>query len=272
MQKLSLAVIILAVVSAILMICGDTFAAQPDGNPEPKTMVFKKGDVFLLSELGAVIKNDSGDVKIEFLLPEDKRDKEYQTVDLEGGDVILMMNGKKIKSVTDLEDNYALIPVGDDIKLGVNRNGSMMIVSFPKGEEQSSEGPRMMIVQNWDEEGEEPSASAPSVKILSMKDGKKSILLSDPGILVQEKDDGLYVLEVLPDADNSIPTAGIKGGEKLVSIQGTKVNTIDELSKIYDDIPAGDMVGMSFEEDGNQLAIKFTKGSQETKSIIIKHE
>jgi predicted metalloprotease with PDZ domain len=270
MQKLNLVLVILAVVSAILITCNNAFTATPEGNPAPQRMIFKKGDVFLLSELGAVIKNDSGNVTIELVLPENKRTEEYQAVDLENGDVILMMNGKKIRSIEDLEDNYDLIAVGDDIKLGIKREGSMMIVSFPKAEEHSTGGQRMMIIKSGDEEGEQPAPEASNMKILTLKDGEKSILLHDLGILLQEKEDGLYVVEVLPDAGKEIKDAGIKGGEKLVSIQGHEVGTLDEFTKIYDEIPAGETAKAVFEKDGNPVTVKFTKSSENTRSIIIK--
>ncbi len=272
MQKFNSILVVLAAVMAVLITCTDTFGATPEGNPEPKTMVFKKGDVFLLSEFGGVVKLENGNAVLEFIMPEDKRSKEYQKVDLENGDVILMINGKKIRSIEDLENNYDLVTVGDNIKLGIKRDGAMMIVSFPKGEEQSEGGQKMMIIKSGDVEGEEDSGEQPNVQIKTLHVGENSFLISELGILLEETDSGLYVLEVLPQKPFTAKNESVKGGEKLISIDNKKVQTIAEFSKIYDEIPEGDPAQIVCEKNGSQTTVKFVKEAPQTKSVIIKNQ
>ena len=77
------------------------------------------------------------------------------------------------------------------------------------------------------------------------------------------------MLEAIPMEDSSAKSADLKGGEKLISIQGKQVNTIEKLSEIYDNIPEGKTAELEFERDGKAVDIKFVKKTPETKSVSL---
>jgi len=113
----------------------------------------KPGEVFNFDELGAIVLLKDNKVMVEFVMPANGRNEKYKDVDIRKDDEILFVNGKKIKSTTELEKLYEETKIGDEIKLGIKREGELGLITFAKADEKSMP-PKMMKVKMND--GDQP--------------------------------------------------------------------------------------------------------------------
>jgi len=104
----------------------------------------KPGEVGHLNELGAIIMLKDDSVVVEFVMPEENRPKAYKEIDIRKNDKILMVNGKKIKLPADIDEIYTELDIGDDVKLGVRRDGDLMIITYKKADPETMPKRKMM--------------------------------------------------------------------------------------------------------------------------------
>jgi len=103
------------------------------GGPDGKVRVIK-GEIFDIPELGAlIIKGDDG-LKVEHVMPAEARPKAYADVDIKSGDLVLLVNGKRVKTIKDVEKQYGAVAVGEEIKLGLQRGEETLISRFAKAD------------------------------------------------------------------------------------------------------------------------------------------
>lgn len=201
-------------------------------------------------EIGGLIVQSKDVIKFEMVIPSDKRPKGYEKVDIKAGDIIKMMNGKKIKDVKDIEDIYNNAKVGDEIKFGLDRSGNLFIASFKKAD---------------------PS-KLPQIKTITMgADGKESLVpLPGTGLIAKESGGKLVVSLVLPNAPSEITKAGVKEGDVIVSVNGTKVSGKNGAEKEAAKVKTGDNMKMEITTGGKTKEIKFKKAEDSGKFIIRK--
>jgi hypothetical protein len=96
--------------------------------------IIKTFEGFIIPETGAIFNEKNKKVVCEFIPTAENRPKEYSNVDILAGDLILYVNGNKIKTMKDLKSNYELVKTGDEVKLGIKRQENMFIVSFKKAD------------------------------------------------------------------------------------------------------------------------------------------
>ena len=96
-------------------------------------MTMKEGDVFHIPETGTLVVKEK-DHENPVCPPAENRRDPYKGVDLQTGDLILMANGKRVKTIKELTDAYASTSVGAEFKLGIQRGKEMMLVAFPKAD------------------------------------------------------------------------------------------------------------------------------------------
>ena len=70
--------------------------------------------------------------------------KEFESIDLQEGDRILMLNGKRVKSIGDLRDVYEALAVADSVQFGIKRDDQMRIVSYLKPKDEMEGGGHMV--------------------------------------------------------------------------------------------------------------------------------
>ena len=105
--------------------------------------VFNADNAQFLPEIKGMVVFEDGKVAVGFTPPADQRGKEYKDVDLQTGDEIQFVNGKRIKTLADFKKNYGEIKVGSQVKLGFIRENQKFIVSFNKAED--TKGPQKIM-------------------------------------------------------------------------------------------------------------------------------
>ncbi|MBX7151708.1 PDZ domain-containing protein [bacterium] len=95
--------------------------------------IVTNGKVCPVFEIGAMILDDGVSVRVD-RVSDHMLAKGYKPADLKIGDVVLMINGKSVKTLDDIENLYKTSEIGATIKLGLKRGEEMLMVSFVKAD------------------------------------------------------------------------------------------------------------------------------------------
>ena len=212
-----------------------------------------KGELFDIPELGAIIaKSDSGDLKVEHVMPPEARPKAYADVDIKSGDEILVVNGKRVKTIKEIEQLYKAVPVGGEVKLGIQRGQEMMISRFAKADPKDLPQRKMMIV----------TSDGPAGDIRP---------LPNLGIILGKAKEGVVIKEMLENAAKAFTEAGVKAGDRLVSINGKETKNLDEFSKEFLAVSPGASMTWVVAHNGNTLSLSLIRPEPQGQ-VIIKQE
>ena len=96
------------------------------------TKTLDADQVFIIPGLGAIVSQENDTLKVLMVPPVGDRSKKFKSVDLEQGDIILMCNGKRTKTVKALRAAFEPVEIGSELKLGIRRGGRMLISSLYK--------------------------------------------------------------------------------------------------------------------------------------------
>ncbi len=245
-------------------------AASPGG---AKVIKADMDEVFFLQELGALIMQDEESIRVDFVAPADNRAQEYRSVDIESGDVIVMLNGKRVKSVKDLKTSYEEAEVGEEIKFGRKRDKRTMIVTVPKADrEKMPQQQMMMVTMDADGEGTVSTTSGSETRVIKMEAGSAgNVALLELGLLLGEDEESLIVTDILPHASKRLGGVDVAEGDVVKSIQGKSVTTLDKFADLYESIPVGDTVSLVFQHEGKEISVSFPRPDAQ-KGIKIKRE
>ena len=114
--------------------------------------MISEDDAEMLPEIKGVVLFEDGKIVIGPSPSADQRENEYQDLDLQSGDEIQFVNGKRIKTMEDFKKNYHAIKTGEEVKFGINRNNQRFIVTFKKAEAMKGE-PKIRIKRMAGEDG-----------------------------------------------------------------------------------------------------------------------
>jgi hypothetical protein len=117
---------------SLLFICTILSAQQM------KTFSFNKDAAEFFPEIKGMAIFENGKVVLGPMPESDRREKEYQQLDLQAGDEIQFVNGNRIKIMKDFKKYFGSAEVGKEIKLGIKRNDQRFIVSFKKAKQEMS--------------------------------------------------------------------------------------------------------------------------------------
>jgi len=107
-------------------------------------MIKAEGDVFNLPELSAVIAKQDGNIVVLATMAK-MRAADYKEVDVKNNDQIFMVNGKKIKSVKELQEIYEGLSIGEEFKMALKRGENRQLASFVKADPEKLPKHKMRI-------------------------------------------------------------------------------------------------------------------------------
>ncbi len=207
------------------------------------------GPVMFLDELAIVLKEKNKTVTIDFAGPAASRKEEYRKLDLQKGDKILMVNGKKLSSVDDAKKIYENMKTGEIFKMGLSRDNQMMMASFKKGDVERSHGGKQI-----------------TTKLTG--DPKNMLPVMELGFILQQKSEKLVVTNILPVAPKFIINSGVKEGDEVIKINGNTVYSIERFKLQYSKIKTEDDFEIIFKQKGKELKAAGKKPEQKGKMII----
>lgn len=154
-------------------------------------------------------------------------DSPAEKSDIEVGDVIISFNGDEVVNSAALPPLVGRIRVGEQVKLKVMRNGELKTV-------------KVKIAQLPDEDNIAlGKAVAPKKKVNLL--GLELQPLTDEEKEQTELTHGLRILSV---DEGPAKSAGIREGDVLQLINGEKVETVEDLKKITEELPADKFVSI----------------------------
>ncbi len=208
---------------------------------EPKriTRQFSMDDAVIIRELGAVIVPKNDQLIVDLILG----NNEKQNTDIQKDDLILMANGKKVKTVKELREQYTAAKVGEEFKVGLKRGEHLMIARFTKKSEEElnkeSGGNGRMVIRMEGNEGEQ--------------------VLPALGLRVSTKGKHAVVAGTLPSAENNFKKFIPKENDLILSINGQTVSTAEEFDTAYTEVETGENVTIEFSRDGKVTKESFSK-------------
>lgn len=231
-------------------------------------IVIGDGDLFMIPEVSAAVMADSGKLVVRAMPPAERQPKGAAKVDLKVGDEILMVNGKRVNTAEELKKLHEALAVGDEMSLGIKRDGAMHIASFKKADPASLPN-RRMVVSTKGADGETMSKS-PNTKVIRLDGGQNVEAIAEAGMIVGEKDGKVVVVGTLPDADAIYKVEKIKDGDVIVSLQGTSVSKVKDFTSTYKAIKVGDAVALVVNREGKTVKVSFDKPVETNETFLQK--
>jgi S1-C subfamily serine protease len=258
--------------STILMIFATTIILSGIAPAqEMKTMIYDDDSVFMVREIGCLIKIENEKLVVNFMMDGDEPSKDQQDIDIKKGDIIAMMNGKRLKSKENFEEIFASIGEGEIVKMGIKRGQEMMIVSFDKPAAGSNQPSGMkMMVMDGPSGGEAKSTftqDGGNVNINIEGDIEGMLPLLELGMILGE-DDGVKIIQILPNFTHIFPEGKFVSNDLVSAVNGNKIATTDEFQKAFSAVSSGDDITITIQRDGKTIEETFKK--PESKMKIIK--
>lgn len=219
----------------LVFMLGDVSIAQVQ-----RSMSFDANTNLLLREFSAMLVQAEDQIQVEMKLGSQPGSTSANSDELQRGDLILMMNGQRVKDVPGMREIYEGLSDGEEIKIGVRRGDERFIVSGKKGDFPESGGQQMVM-------SFESDSDSPPVVI-----GELGILLSttDEGVVVQA------LIEPLLPAD--FASHDLEGA-KILSINDEEFETAEAVRDFLSVLAVGDELSLLFEKDGDEIAITLEK-------------
>lgn len=212
------------------------------------------GEIFLLKELGAIISESDQGMSVLMVLPQDQRAKAYRDIDLQEGDILVMFNGKRMKTAGQMEEAYGGLKIGDEIKLGIKRDKDMMITTLAKANPNDLPG-QMKIMKG-------PSCPASG-----------DMTLADVGVMLKKEEGKLIVDEVVAELADQFTGAVPEKGDVILKVNGTTISRPEQLSEVFTNIKNGEKVDIVLGRKGQEVTTGFVKQEcGEGKPMIIKKQ
>jgi S1-C subfamily serine protease len=259
MNKTFTGLLMAVTLSAVM---GSIILAQPPDHPgEAKIMTFEKSSVQIIDELGAIIVWEDSNLMVQMVAPAKDRPVEYRAVDLQIKDQILMLNGKKIETIQDLDEGYQKIDIGKDVQLAIKRGNDRMIVSFPKADPEKQTNSRILIMRTEsDLPIDQLKEAEPGIKTITIDDIAGEIYpVLGAGIIVIEDGSNVKIKELLPNATGIYGDVMVLEGDIIKSLQKKDITSVAQFSDNFKQIPVGDDVDLLILRDNELIEVSFDK-------------
>jgi PDZ domain-containing secreted protein len=256
-----------AVITSMIMIAISTITANA------QTFVSRSdsaagnivGEPFNLGELGAIVVDDGKEIKFLHIAPADMRPKAYKDIDVQADDVVLMCNGKRLKTLKELETAYKETAVGAEFKMGVRRKEERFIVSFAKADPKDLPRMEMQMATTGG-----PASGGGGVKMQrftfggSGQDAGDVAPLLGLGLIIGKKDNVFKVVGVMPNAVQ----ADLKQDDIIESFNGEKIKSIQQLSEMFEKLAAGAKIELQYKRGDKAMQASLTKKESQGRMMI----
>jgi len=261
---------LLSILVGIILAWG--FALVYGAPAERQEVKLSGGDVIFLAEIGAVFYEDEDGV---FVLAEgnkESRPEPNKDIDLRQNDIVMMMNGRRVKSLIGFQARYDSLEVGAAVKLGIRRGKELFISEFAKMDPDSLPQGKVMMVTSDGSGGMHASSSDGIAKkeiSFSSKDG--TFPLMGIGLVAQEGDNGPTVAGLIPGLEDIWEGETPAKGDVIVALNGRPIANTEDLDLAFSETKAGEKITVRFlraDEELTGVAKRVDPGS----GMVIKKE
>jgi S1-C subfamily serine protease len=224
--------------------------------------VTSEGETYDLREVGAFITLEGEQVKVAMVMPKEARPKAYREVDIQQGDMILYLNGKRIKTVKDFAEKYNELAIGDTMKIGVRRKDERFIVAFSKADPKELPAPvmrKVMVGPDGKIIQEETSGGQVRRMVIDDANGREITPVPGLGWLIGSMDGKVKIINKLPIPSKELENIDIQEGDVLQMLNGEKIAGVGRFVEMYDKIAVGAQIELKYARKEKVLTASFTK-------------
>lgn len=194
----------------------------------------------IIQEFGVVLTFENSQISVQLVLG--SRNNEQSEDQLERGDLIVMMNGKRASDLETLRATFDEIEDGQEIKIGVQRGEERFILEAIKGDMPETPG-RMVMDIEAGENGE----------------GITPVIVPEIGAVLADQEGSINVLRAIPPIQpQEIKDASIEG-YSITAVNGKDVTSAEEVQSMLADLEVGAEISITFTTDGDEKLITFAK-------------
>jgi len=193
-------------------------------------MRFDARNALVISEVGAVITFEGAKLSVRFVPPADRRPAGMDKVDIAQGDVVGMINGKRVSAIADLREAYEKTPVGGEVKIGLRRDDRPHIITFTKKDPKDQ--PQGMRIVRGDDHNENED------------------MLPALGIAIRGENDRVSITETFANV-----TVNLKKGDVIVSLNGKAVKVVRDFSSEFDATEIGADLKIELLRAGEKVSV-----------------
>ncbi len=200
-------------------------------------MEFDASTSMMLQEFQAMLIFENDEISVRMRMgPGDAQEGVDQ---LEQGDVILMMNGKRATNIETLRSIYDAVESDQEIKIGVRRGNERFILEAIKGDVPEG-GPRMMMTFDTD-------------------DGPPPAIVPELGALLADRDGAVVLERVIPPMQPEELKAYEIEGYTIKELNGEKPENAAQVRETLESMEIGAEISITLEKDGDEKRIVFMK-------------
>ncbi|MGH7595133.1 MAG: PDZ domain-containing protein [bacterium] len=221
------------------------------------------GEPFNLGEFGAVVVDDGKEIKFLHIAPAEMRPRAYKDLDVQANDVVLMCNGKRLKTLKELETAYKETAVGAEFKMGVRRKEERFIVSFAKADPKDL--PKMQMATTGG-----PGSSGGGVKMQRFtfggpgQDAGDVAPLLGIGLIIGKKDNVFKIVGIMPNAAQS----DLKQDDIIENFNGEKIKSTQQLSEMFEKLAVGAKIELQYKRGDKTMQASLTKKESQGRMMI----
>lgn len=203
---------------------------------ETRTMTFDAATSLMLQEFQAMLIEEDGEIKVSVRMgnSDEPGDK------LEQGDFVIMMNGKRTKTIAELRELYESLAKDEEIKIGVRRGEQRFILRKKKGDAPEG-GPRMVMRMDMEGDGERPT------------------IIPELGLLLSDTNDDVTIQRVLepllPEEFKEFDLSGFS----ISSINNEKPTDAENAKLLIDAVEIGSDLKLVFSKPDDEISITIKK-------------
>jgi PDZ domain-containing secreted protein len=242
---------------AMLMLCVLPAFAQ-------QMRMLPAGEIFELRELGAILGQEGEHVKVMAVMPKEQRPQAYQAVDIAEGDLMLFLNGKRVKSVKEFGQSYNSLALGDTIKLGVRRKEERLIAAFAKIDPKDlpvQVAHRVMVGGDGQITQEKSTDGGKTFKMSRTIAGNASEITPIPGlgVILGSEDGKVKIIDKLPIPVKGLEGVDLQAGDALQSLNGNAVASVSAFNAAFEKIAVGAKVELQYLRKDKSMTASFNK-------------
>ena len=243
-------------IAALAAVAGVLFfqSGQAQQARQQKVEMIGGQGVFNFPELGAVLIENDSVLTFIHAMERAARPAPYREVDVQTGDTLVMVNGKRVHTAATLQDLYDKMEVGGTLKLGLRRGKDLILASLAKGD--PAKMPQMKMQISSSEDGQ-PQGDVPAgAQMMVLDDSDPNILpMLDLGLVLKQSDRGLEISKVLPNAAEIFGGKAPAAGAVITALNGASLKTAAEFKQAYAKLKPGDKMTLDYRKGGDEMAI-----------------
>ena len=224
-----------------------------------RRMTFDSSTTTILIEANVILTEEKGAVAV--MIPiNNKLPEGTPKADLKTKDVVMGINGKRVRTMKEFRDMYDVLKPKAEVKLAVKRGEDLFFVTFPKLDPEAM--PKGVNVYGKTAVG--TTGSGQRSITYSRREGYNA-----GGYTVNEKEGKVVIGELLVYKAQLLGDLDIAAEDRIVSLNGTPVESLSGFISSYQNVEAESAVTLEIERDGAVKTVSYKKPNSVTKSIQI---